>query len=310
MKVGITRCIFGMDPPLITTHAIFSLPDGRSFHVLPGGLIGRMAGCAVQLDDIDVSEAHAFVSWRERKLRLLSLRGAILANGTAVAEIALRPNLEIRLSASSVLSVEDVAVPDEFLWLEGIGAGPQALTGAPLSICGSPPRIVPGLRREAWVWLWTENAVWYARARGGEPTAVAPDQRWETEAGPVRAVPRVRTDVVGVTRPSGTTRVQLVLAEGVVRIRSGESPPLILGGNQGDFVRQLAEATEPVHWTTIARYFWGERDQLKWRERFDAMVKEVRGKLRENRIRKDLLWSWDGSYRLNLDEGDTVTAAG
>lgn len=267
-----------------------------------------MEGCAVQLDDAEVSEAHAFVSWRERKLRILSLRGSILANGTAVSDIALRPKLELRLSATSILTVKDVVIPGEFLWLEGLGPGPPTLNGAPVSICGSPPRIAAGLRSDAWFWLWTEQAVWHSCVPGREPTLVQPEQCWPAAGGQVRAVSRVRADLVGVTRSSGTVPLQITLADGFVRIKSGESPALSLAGNQADFIRQLAEATEPLHWTTIARYFWGERDQVKWRERFDAMVKEVRGKLRENRIRKDLLWSWDGSYRLNLGEGDVVSA--
>lgn len=93
---------------------------------------------------------------------------------------------------------------------------------------------------------------------------------------------------------------------GVVQITEGDAPPAVFAGNQAELLRLLAEAEEPVHWTRLARYFWPERDQPKWRERFDALVKELRARLKNHRIRPDLLWSWDGSYRLNLAEGDEL----
>lgn len=70
-----------------------------------------------------------------------------------------------------------------------------------------------------------------------------------------------------------------------VRLAEGDGPELVLGGNQADLVRLLAEAGEPQHWTQIARYFWPEREAASWRPRFDAMMKEVRRKLRQHRVR-------------------------
>ncbi len=105
----------------------------------------------------------------------------------------------------------------------------------------------------------------------------------------------------------GEARLVVVqLGAGTVRIQEGDDPAVQLGGNQAELFRLLADASEPMHWSQIARYFWPERDQIKWRERFDAMMKEVRGKFRDHRIRGDLLWSWDGSYSLKLNEGDVV----
>jgi hypothetical protein len=100
--------------------------------------------------------------------------------------------------------------------------------------------------------------------------------------------------------------VRVVVGNGVVRISQGGAPEATFARYQGELLRLLAEAEEPVHWTKLARYFWPERDQLKWRERFDALVKEVRRRLRDHRVRADLLWSWDGSYRLHLGEGDEL----
>lgn len=122
----------------------------------------------------------------------------------------------------------------------------------------------------------------------------------EVEAGSA-AVPVTPT----AGEPARAVRIEL--AEGWVSIREGEDPPLVLGGNQAELVRMLAEAAEPMHWSEIARWFWPERDQPRWRERFDATVKEVRAKMRDHRVRGDLVWSWDGSYRLQLRAGDEVS---
>jgi len=120
-------------------------------------------------------------------------------------------------------------------------------------------------------------------------------------------VPADDGEPMSATVGGGSRPVRVTLGGGVVRLQEGEDAPLQLGGNQAELVRLLADATEPQHWSQIARYFWPERDQHKWRERFDAMVKEVRGKLRDHHIRADLLWSWDGSYTLNLNPEDVVT---
>lgn len=114
-------------------------------------------------------------------------------------------------------------------------------------------------------------------------------------------------DPMAITVGSPPRPVQVTVGAGVVRLQEGEDPPLQLGGNQAELLRLLAEATEPQHWSQIARYFWPERDQPRWRERFDAMIMEVRAKLRDHRIRGDLLWSWDGSYSLKLNPEDVVT---
>lgn len=120
-------------------------------------------------------------------------------------------------------------------------------------------------------------------------------------------VPDEPVEAMPPTLGGGVRPVRIHLGAGVVRVQEGEDPPLQVGGNQGELLRLLADATEPQHWSQVARYFWPERDQLKWRERFDAMVKEIRSKFRDHRIRGDLLWSWDGSYSLKLNPEDEVT---
>lgn len=100
--------------------------------------------------------------------------------------------------------------------------------------------------------------------------------------------------------------LRVKVGAGVVQISEGDAPPAVFAGNQAELLRLLAEAEEPLHWTRLARYFWPERDQPKWRERFDALVKELRARLKNHRIRADLLWSWDGSYRLHLADGDRL----
>ena len=246
------------------------------------------------------------VSWRGNKMRLIALRGQVQANGAAVAEVTLRPRLELRLSRDTVVVVQEVVVPDTVLCLSGVAGGTLEVNAPLASVVGEQRRLVPGLHHDAHLTLWTESATWYARPRGAEASALASGQAWEIAGRSVLAA-AVPTSQVGVaTRAADSASVTVAIESGVVRLSAEGAPPLVLGGNQAELILRLAEADEPQHWTTIANYFWPERERDRWRERFDAMVKEVRNKFRDHRIRGDLLWSWDGSYRLNLQDGEEL----
>ncbi len=114
-------------------------------------------------------------------------------------------------------------------------------------------------------------------------------------------------DATPPTAGESARSVHILLEDGVVRLRSGDRSELVLGGNQAELILLLAAATAPTHWSSLAHHFWPERDRPRWRQRFDALVKELRAKLRSHKIRTDLLWSWDGHHRLNLREGDELT---
>lgn len=101
--------------------------------------------------------------------------------------------------------------------------------------------------------------------------------------------------------------LEISLGSGTVRIRAEGAPALTVGGNQAELLRLLAEATQPLHWAEVARWFWPERDEARWRQRFDATIKELRGKFRDHAIRPDLVWAWDGHYQLRLLPGDVLT---
>lgn len=291
---------------MIARHVAFVLGGGRVARCVPGSLLGRAPGASLRFDDVAVSEAHALVSWRDGKLRLLALRGQVQAGGKQVAEVTLRRGLEIQLSRDTKMIVNEVVLPPEVLCIEGVDGGAAEVEPPVASVVGDPPRLVPGLCHDAHLWLWTEGATWYARARGGEAGPVRVGQAWPAAGQVLRGLAVAAGQAGAPTRASSRVPVRVVVEPGVVRVVAEGAPALVLGGNQAEFLALLATAQEPQHWSTVAHYFWGERDREKWRERFDAMVKEVRGKFRDHRVRGDLLWSWDGNYRLNLEDGDEL----
>lgn len=295
---------------MVTPHVVFGDPSGRDIRLGSGGVIGRGAWTTLRLDDAEVSEAHALVTRRDARFRLLPLRGAITVNGETVGDAILRPKLEVRLSRNTVLTVRDVVVPTESLALMGIGPDAVLVAECPQSLVGTPPALVAGLRRDALLWLWPDDGTWLARARGEEPEVVEPGRAWLL--GGVEVVVFGQSTVASAAGTVATRRGPLSVSvePGLLRLRAEGGTTLSLGGNQAEFLTLLLDRAEPVHWTEIARYFWPEREQHRWRERFDAMVKGVRAKLREHHLRGDLLWSWDGAYRVALAAEDRVFRTG
>lgn len=291
-------------------HVVFRLPDNRCVPVPVGGFIGRVSTAHLRLRDPEVSEGHAMISLRGREIRILALRGPVVVNDTPVAEAALRVRQKIRLSPTTVLIVEDVVLPESVLAIEGLQGGPVELAESAASLLSAPARIEPGLHRDAWAWIWNEGDAWFVQETGGVPTLLEVGRALE------RGDDRLRVISVPLGRGPNDTKaedgapVRVEIGPGFARMGAGRGPMLSLGGNQADLIRLLAEADAPVHWTRLAKYFWPEKDQPKWRDRFDAMVKELKAKLRDHRIRPDVVWSWDGSYKLNLTGLDTLVETG
>lgn len=102
----------------------------------------------------------------------------------------------------------------------------------------------------------------------------------------------------------GEENVVLSFRSGMIVLQQNPGPPLVLSGNLGDLVRLLSESPSPVYWTVLSGYFWPERDQAHWRQRFDAMIKELRSKLRDHHIRAGVLQSQQGAWWLQLKAGD------
>lgn len=288
-----------------SAHVEFRLPDGSTATVPAAGIIGRMSTAQLRIFDPEVSEAHALVSLRGRRLKIISLRGPIKVDGKVVAEADLGVGQKIRLSSNSVLVVVNVALAASILALTGLGDTPEVLDHGVVSLLDGP-RLESGIHREARVLFWSEADGWVARVEGGRPVQVLPGMVWQLGGGTVSVVLEDVARLPNTTRQTGLLPIHLLLETDLVTLQAAGRPALRLSGLQAALIEALAAADGSTHWEAIAAQFWRQKDQPQWRERFDALVKEVRAKFRDQGIRADLVWSWQGEYRLNLGATDVV----
>ncbi len=274
-------------------YARLSTPAGQSVALGPGDFIGRLACAALWLDDARVSEAHAMVSLRGRELKLLALRGHFAIDGQPRDEVVLREGLVIEPAQGLRLVVEEVCLPAHVLALEGDGLPRQVLTGT-VSITTRPElRLWPRYRDDAEAHVWDTGEQWRVRV-GDEPAhELAPGQAIVVGGRTLRAVAVELAQAGGSpTRLDGTMRPPLhVIARfDTVHIHAQGRLAVSLDGISARIVSELAALAGPVSWDVLAGEIWrGDGDRGALRGRWDVALTRLRRKLREARVRPDLV---------------------
>lgn len=289
----------------------FGLPDGQCRELGHGDLIGRVWSAALLLPDPFVSEAHAMVSLRGGALRLLGLRGRLVVAGRQVPEALLTPGLEIELSRASTLSVIEVNLPSTALALEHPALGRKVLSGTASLLTQPTLTFVAGASRDARAILWSDGLAWYARLVGGEDRALEPGSSLEIDGHTidVTAVAISPSGEVTHTDPSNIdAQLHLVLRYDSVHIHRKGAPTLTLDGIVARVVSDLGTAGVPISWQVLAAELWpAESDPIALRRNWDANLARLRKKLREARIRADLVRTdHRGNFELVLARGDRV----
>ena len=266
---------------------------GASYALGPGDFIGRLAIAALPLDDGRVSEAHAMVSLRGRELKLLALRGQLAVDGQVVEQVVLRAGQAIEPAPGLVLRVDEVRLPDEVLALEGDELPRQILTGT-VSITTRPTiRLWPRYRDDAEAYVWDNGESWRARVGDGAARELAPGRELKVGGKVLRAVAVALDDAGGApTRLDGALRppLHVIARYDTVHIHVEGRPALALDGIAARIVSELAELGGPVAWEVLAGEIWrGDDDRLQLRSRWDVALTRLRRKLREARIRTDLI---------------------
>jgi hypothetical protein len=291
--------------------ATFRLPDGSLRELGPGDLVGRLWSAALKLDDARISEAHAMVSLRGQELQLLALRGRFAVAHQPATSVRLRPGLEIELARGLSVTVEELTLPSRVLAVEAEGLPRQALAG----VCGvrlhPRPALIPGYRADVDVLFWSDGDQWRARPAGGAPRVVGP--------GDVLAVGGVALHLVAVdldaaaqaaTRVGGRVHcaLRIVARHDTCHVLRDGEPPLALSGLSARMLSELAAIGAPVGWEALAGELWpDEEDRDTLRRRFDISLSRLRRKLREARVRPDLVRADGfGHYELLLADGDRV----
>ncbi|MCB9680654.1 MAG: FHA domain-containing protein [Alphaproteobacteria bacterium] len=271
-----------------------------------GDLVGRLWHAAVQLDDPRISEAHALVSLRGGTLRLLGLRGRFAVGGRALADVALAPGLEVVLAEGLGFTVDAVILPDTVLGVETDGMPARVLPGTCALVDTPAPTLAPPSHPAARAWVWNAPTGWRLRARdgvampweAGDAVEIA-GRTWRAVAVPTGARGEVTRADPGVDAP-----LTVVARYDTVHLFRAGRDPLVLRGLQARLVSELAAMDAPVPWALLVEVLWpdgGTRKQL------DMVMVRLRSRLREARVRTDLVRADGcGVIELFLRPGDVV----
>ncbi len=236
------------------------------------------------------------VSLRGSQLKLLALRGRHTVYGKAAVETVLRPGLRILLAGVVPLVVVDVALPKEVLALE-VAHLPRQVLGQVSSIrveCGRP--IVSGtFDGDAAAVIWQSGPRHRLRLGTVDRDLVANDV-FTVDGLEFRAVLAPLAESTLETAPTVSMPVAplvLQLRPETVLVRGEES--VTLDGTSAHIVRELAAGGAASPWESIARGLWHhEDDAVLLRQKWDAALQRLRGKLRQARLRTDLVRSGHG----------------
>lgn len=284
-------------------YATLRAPDGALHELVHGDIVGRLWSAAMPLDDARVSEAHAMVSLRERELRLIALRGGLALDGRPVNEVALRAGVEIMLARGLAITVQSVHLPGVVLGLEGPRLLRQALPPVASLVAEGGLRLVAGYVEHARAWIWCTGASWRVRA-GDEPArTLEPGEALSLDGELVRAV-AIPLDAAGqaATNAGGGVEAPLRIMANfdTVHVHREGAAVLVLGGMQARIVSELVVLGGPAHWTVLAGLLWPRDPEPETvRSRFDVALSRLRRKLRDARVRTDLVHT-DGAGQVEL----------
>ena len=289
----------------------FRLPDGSSCTLGHGDLVGRLATAGLRLADPRISEAHAMVSLRGSDLKLLGLRGRFAVDGKPVSEVRLVEGLEIQLARGLPIVCEEVELPDQVLAIEAEDVPRQVLSGTSSIVLKPRPRLIPRYQGDASAWLWTEEDGWRLALRDQDARPLEPGDSFEVGGVDFRAV-GVALDHAShsVTRFRDAIHRPLRIEARfeTVHLHREETDLVVLTGLAAKIVSELASFGCPVQWEMVAQPLWpdlSERELL--RRRWDVALARLRRKLREGRVRTDLVHAdRGGNVELLLREGDQV----
>ena len=265
----------------------------------PGCIIGRSWRCDLVVQDPRVSEVHAVVSLRGGKLKLRRLGGGLWVHGMPVEAATLRPGLQIAIAQGLPLSIDDLLLPDKVAAICIDGGAPLPLEAPRVWISDAVhSRPVPGA-----IEVWAIDEDWFA----GKPPRPLVD-RLELDGHVLELVHVDRQDAeVPSTHARGLYEpLHLVARYDTAQLRQGEQPVLVLAGIPARVVTERAALQAPGGGRGVAAELGPGLADARMRRRWDKALASLREKLREARIRPDLVRSTGGQVSLVTLEHDRV----
>ncbi len=275
--------------------------DGREVVLRPDDVIGRMRSAALRINDPRISEAHAFVSLRGSVLKLMALRGRFAVQGVRKTEVVLTLGLDIELSADFTLRTLAVQLPERVLALARTGGG-RFVPPQVASIDAVTGETVPGVARDGDTLLWSDGEFMHLRRRGEPDRRLVEGDRFDVGAYRFDVVSMPLRDAgiaqtasnVGIDAP-----VLLVLHYDSVHVQRADET-VVIDGVPARILSELALIGTLVEWRTLAALVWPEEyDDFGLRQKWDGALARLRRKLREARLRTDLV-RVDGLGRVEL----------
>lgn len=288
----------------------FSLPHGAVVVLEPGDIIGRGPRSALRIDDPRVSELHAYVSLRGAQLVLIALRGRMSVHGKPVTEMPLSAGLRVLLAGTFPIIVESVEVPATVLAIAGDGLEAVAVSGV-MSLELEPRGLSSGFREDAAAVLWMSGNELRLRCRGDLDQSLAPGATFEVE-GEHFSVLQIPLDELLQPETEGYGQLAVALEIAIyydtVHIIPEDGRAVVIDGLTARIVSELAEIKSPVEWRSVAKSIWPTLDDTSaLRSRWDQSMHRLRRKLREGKLRMDLVRaSHGGLYELFLGPRDVV----
>lgn len=297
-----------MYAPHMRALAWLRLPDDTVVALGHGDFIGRVWSAALVIDDPRVSEGHAMVSLRGGELWLLALRRRVAVDGRSVGEARLEAGQTIELADRLALRVERVELPETVLAVEADDLPAVALP-AVAALRGRPkPAVVGRYDPLAPCVVWTTGERWH-RAADGVTTPLAVGDTWLVDGVRFRAV-ELALGGTGATRLTGGVDppLRVTVAFDTAHVQRGDDPPVLFAGQAARVLSELVAFGGPVAWEVIARELWpDEPDEHLLRKKWDVGLGRLRARLREGRIRADLVKAaGTGQVELLLRPGDVV----
>jgi len=292
--------------------ARIGLRDGTVIDLGPGDIIGRLPWAALRVNDPRISEAHALVSLRGPSLKLLALRGRFHVGGQVVNEVVLEPGIVLQLAADIELRVLAIGLPRAVLAIEGVELPRQILPPVAALIAGDPPSLLPRFDPKAAALFWSDGDDFYAQiaAGTGERVVVHEGFAFRVDTREFRIV-SVDLDLASQRNTErndlSVAPLKLILRYDSVHIHRGDET-IIVSGIPARILTEAALFRMPVEWRTVAQMLWTqESDDVSLRQKWDRGLARLRQKLREARLRVDMLHT-DGAGRVELALGprDTV----
>jgi hypothetical protein len=284
-------------------------PDGHSYELTHGDIIGRLWSASLHIDDARISEAHAMISLRGRELRLLSLRGLFAVGSKPINALTLTAGQRIALARGVEILIEEVALPEEVLAISGDGLPTQVLSGVCSLLLRPQPRLLSGYHEGATL-LWNTGDRWRIRQPDQPAKDLIIGDSWTLSGRRFQAI-GVALASAGqeATRVRGRVQspLRIICHYDTVHIHRANEPIFSLSGISARLISALAPIETPIYWESIADEIWPGRNRLSLRRLWDVSLARLRKKLQGAGIRPDLIRSdHSGNVELLRYPDDTI----